>query len=239
MANVDPVSDFLAREQDALADLDLNDDDAPLAAPVHAAADIAPAPVQNGLNGGGLPNGGDSGVDLSALDRDTSLASPMQNGGSGTYQLSMSRGGSSARLPPEEEPEKIKKWRENQQQMIVEKDKAEEKKKEELRQQAKKELEEWHAQRKVRLEQRKKENRERESNYREEVGGGGPKAAPPKSVTPGGAGQQVHASPQDWERIAKLVEAGAKSVRGTKDTSRMKSLIIAYASPTGNGESAQ
>jgi len=33
----------------------------------------------------------------------------------------MSRGASSARLPPEEEPEKIKKWRENQQQMIVEK----------------------------------------------------------------------------------------------------------------------
>lgn len=81
--------------------------------------------------------------------------------------------------------------------------------------------------------------RERESHYREEVGGGGgsppSKATPPSKTagTPGGAGQQVHATAQDWERIAKLVEAGVKSVgRGTKDTSRMKSLILAYASPS-------
>jgi len=84
MANVDPVSDFLAREQDALADL--NDDGDFAAAPVPvapAAEDAAPTPappvVQNGL-GSGLTNGGDSGVDLSALDRDISMASPMQNG---------------------------------------------------------------------------------------------------------------------------------------------------------------
>lgn len=43
--------------------------------------------------------------------------------------------------------------------MFIFKDEAEEEKKEELRHQAKKELQEWHAQRKIRLEQRKKENR--------------------------------------------------------------------------------
>jgi hypothetical protein len=202
----DPLSDFLAREQDAFAELEENGPP-----PVHVVEngvghhEEQPAPAQ--FNGE-LPNG-DSGVDLTALDSGFSpdnaaeRVTPIQNG-RGPSPGSV---GSGHTMRTEEEPEKIKKWRENQKKQIAEKDAAEEKKKEELREQAKKELEQWHAQRKAQLEQRKKQNREREKEISLEC-----------APTPDGA------SP--WEKIAKMVDGGSKTAKGTKDTSRMKSLIL-------------
>jgi len=216
----DPVSDFLAREHDALANLDGDDDDF-VGAPQNNLFQ-APVPVvQNGFAAPGglqhdglLNNAGDSGVDLSALDVNDAVPSPLQNGrGPSPASINSGRGGSNGPYVEKEEPEKIRKWRENQKQLIAEKDKAEEKKKEELREHAKKELQEWHAQRNTRLEQRKKENREREAQYLESY-----------EPTKDGSIEK------SWERIAKMVEATSKTGRSasTKDTSRMKSLILSY-----------
>lgn len=38
-----------------------------------------------------------------------------------------------------------------------------------------------------------------------------------------------------WERIAKMMESGSKSVRGTKDTTRMKSLVLSMSKENENG----
>uniref|UniRef100_A0A915E2Y2 Clathrin light chain n=1 Tax=Ditylenchus dipsaci TaxID=166011 RepID=A0A915E2Y2_9BILA len=186
----DPVSEFLAREHDALANLDGDDDD------------FAAAPYRL------LP------LLFLALDINEPAPSPFQNGrGPSPASINSGRGGSNGPYVEKEEPEKIRKWRENQKEMIAEKDKAEEKKKEELREHAKKELQELHAQRKAKLEQRKKENREREEQL-------------DKYDTPTANGESIDKS---WERIAKMIEAGSKTrSASTKDTSRMKGLILSY-----------
>ncbi|KAI1722819.1 clathrin light chain domain-containing protein [Ditylenchus destructor] len=208
----DPVSDFLQREQDALANLDGDGDD----------DFVSVNPVQNQQQHDGiLNNAGDSGVDLSGLELRDAAPSPLQNGrGPSPANSTSTRGTSNGPHVEKEEPEKIRKWRENQKRMIEEKDKAEEKKKEELREHAKKELQEWHAQRVARLEQRKKDNREREVQHFEAYNGSGAKDANIKNT---------------WERIAKMMESGSKSVRGTKDTTRMKSLVMSMSKENENG----
>jgi len=197
----DPLSDFLAREQDAFAELE---DAAPAPVPVveNDLVDDLP-PTQNG-HSGSLSNGGDSAADLSSLDAAPVNATPVLNGRGASPQSI----GSSYQMRMEEEPEKIKKWRENQQRLVTEKDAAEEKKKEELREQAKKELEQWHAQRQKQLELRKKENREREKEISKEV-------SPAKDDA------------SSWEKIAKMIDSGSKASKNApKDNSRMKSLIL-------------
>lgn len=105
-----------------------------------------------------------------------------------------------------EEPEKIKKWREEQQKRLEEKDKEEEVKKLELQQTAKKELEEWYARYKEQIEKSKQANRNAEKEY----------VAERDAESPG----------QEWERIARLCDFNPKSSRNSKDTSRMRSIIL-------------
>lgn len=224
----DPVSEFLAREQSALAELG---DDFVAAAP----------PSQTDNDGILLTNGGSDFGSIANLDAfDVNEGKVAINGISGSLRGSPSFSHSRSQSQQlEEEPEKIRKWREEQKEKIAEKDKIEEQKKEELREQAKKELEQFYAQRKSQLEERKKLNREREVTLKEEQS--------PNS--------HQDTAAMVWERVARMIEGGAGGTIGApigggvakgakssaqsvasgggssggKDTTRMKQLIIAYA----------
>ncbi|XP_035219671.1 clathrin light chain-like isoform X2 [Stegodyphus dumicola] len=105
-----------------------------------------------------------------------------------------------------EEPQKIKMWREEQQKMLEIKDAEEEKKKLELQQTAKKELDDWYARYREQIEKAKLNNRNAEKEW----------VADRDAESPG----------QEWERIARLCDFNPKSSRSTKDTSRMRSIIL-------------
>jgi hypothetical protein len=105
-----------------------------------------------------------------------------------------------------EEPEKIKIWREEQQKMLEIKDSEEEKKKLELKESAKKELDDWYARYKEQIEKSKLNNRNAEKEW----------VADRDAESPG----------QEWERIARLCDFNPKSSRSTKDTTRMRSIIL-------------
>ncbi|XKL64713.1 hypothetical protein PGB90_004799 [Kerria lacca] len=105
-----------------------------------------------------------------------------------------------------EEPEKIKKWREEQRERLEEKDAEEEKKKEDLRQIAKRELEEWYRHHNELIIKTKQANRNAEKQFVADV----------DEIEPG----------TEWERIAKLCEFNPKSNRSSRDTSRLRSIIL-------------
>ncbi|TKR58391.1 hypothetical protein L596_029843 [Steinernema carpocapsae] len=172
----DPVADFLAREQNALADLE---DESP---PTSGADSIADAPQQAGPGAefadfNALATGGDSGVDLSALDQNAApivngnRASPSPAGLSASFGgMPVSNGGSSASLQtyssePRKEAESITKWRAEQAELLAKKDADEEKKIVEWREAAKKELEDWHKNREEALTKKKAANRERQEKH--------------------------------------------------------------------------
>ncbi|XP_015926800.1 clathrin light chain [Parasteatoda tepidariorum] len=111
-----------------------------------------------------------------------------------------------ARSVNREEPQKIKIWREEQRQMLEVKDAEEEKKKLELKEGAKKELDDWYALYKEQIEKSKLNNRNAEKEW----------IADRDAESPG----------QEWERIARLCDFNPKSSRSTKDTSRMRSIIL-------------
>lgn len=107
---------------------------------------------------------------------------------------------------PREEPETIKKWREEQVKRLEEKDREEEKKKEELREIAKKELEDWYKNHEEIIAKTKAANRNAEKQF----------VAEDDEIQPG----------TEWERIAKLCDFNPKAKPGSKDVSRMRSLIL-------------
>ncbi|VDM42879.1 unnamed protein product [Toxocara canis] len=244
----DPVADFLAREQDVLAGID----GAPVPA---AAAQQAVPPMDNGSNFAPsswdptvfftpartvdsskwqfngfeeLNGGGDSGVDLTALDG--MHIPPTRHSASTTPSPLM------INSVPKVEPEKIRKWREEQKIMLEKKgiegesmgaqlwyvgnikcntdeieidvvqDEAEEKKKEEMRAAAKKELDDWYAQRAEQLRKTKAANRKAEQELLND-----------RDSNEGGA---------EWDRIAKLCEFNTKNSKNTSDVSRLRSLLL-------------
>ncbi|XP_072153750.1 clathrin light chain isoform X3 [Bemisia tabaci] len=118
-----------------------------------------------------------------------------------------------------EEPEKIKIWREEQKKRLEIKDAEEEKKKEELRIAAKKELEEWYKHHKELIAKTKAANRNAEKQF----------VAESDEIEPG----------TEWERIAKLCDFNPKASRSSKDTSRMRSIILQLKQqPLKKGETA-
>lgn len=232
MASSDPVSEFLAREQTALAEFG-EDFVAPRETPP-----TQQMPLNNFEENGFLPSddgpitNGTYGLDGSRQNSNANLDMAFMNSEGGmNEELRNFSNSRSQSTQPHEEPEKIRKWREQQKELIEKKDKEEEKKKEELRQQARKELEQFYAQRKAELEQRKKQNRERQSAHE-------------KSSKPAEEKEAVGAPA--WERVARMIEGstgvGAVGLPGKvakptgqtssalgKDTSRMKQLILLYA----------
>jgi len=105
-----------------------------------------------------------------------------------------------------EEPEKIRRWREEQAARLEKKDMEEEIKKEELREQAKIELEEWYRHHEEQMSKTRSANRSAEKQY----------VADSQTVPQG----------EEWERIAKLCDFNPKSSKGSKDVSRMRSIIL-------------
>ncbi|KAJ1529648.1 hypothetical protein ONE63_006411 [Megalurothrips usitatus] len=109
-----------------------------------------------------------------------------------------------------EEPEKIKKWREEQKQRLEEKDANEEKKREEWREVAKKELEEWYRHHDDLIAKTRAANRYAIFNAEKQF------VADDDEIEPG----------TEWERIAKHCDFNPKASKGSKDVSRMRSIIL-------------
>lgn len=207
----DPVADFLAREQDLLADID------------GVAAPPANAPAQRaaGYNDGqaeddievmavGPPSvgGGDSGVDLAGLDYQSTPPVPLVNGNgvNSQHSAASSKGTSPVPAVPRVEAENIRRWREQHKILLEKKDEAEEKKKSELRSAAKKELEDWYKQRDAALKLTREANRKAEEEHLAEFG-------------------REQGESAQWDEIARLCEAKAQH-KGGKDVSRLKSLLL-------------
>ncbi|KAI6219583.1 Clathrin light chain-like isoform X1 [Aphelenchoides fujianensis] len=210
----DPVAEFLAREDGAFEDL--GDEIVPAAAPAAPAEQQQqqPAAVENGDFGAdlagfqnGIHGGGDSGVDLGALDnpRETPRDTPPVSNGRPSPTISMRSN------TVREEPETIKKWRQDHEKLLKEKDEAEAKQKKEMEESARKELEAWKEKRRSEVAERKKQNREIEKKLQQEA-----KAA----EKTGG---------DSWTEVAKLVDGVNPKVAAKNaavDTSRMKQLIL-------------
>ncbi|XP_018915966.1 clathrin light chain isoform X1 [Bemisia tabaci] len=217
--DVDPAAEFLAREQDQLAGLE--DEIKPANVPASAqvvngistiddSTPEEPAETERPQN---PPNDEDP---LRSMSPDIKTTPPR----------SISPKGRLFSTPPptkpavaREEPEKIKIWREEQKKRLEIKDAEEEKKKEELRIAAKKELEEWYKHHKELIAKTKAANRNAEKQF----------VAESDEIEPG----------TEWERIAKLCDFNPKASRSSKDTSRMRSIILQLKQqPLKKGETA-
>lgn len=104
------------------------------------------------------------------------------------------------------EPEKIRIWREENTKRLAEKDAESEEKKQEWLAQAKKELEDWEKNRLEQLEKTKQSNRTAEEQFIKER----------DQSTPG----------SEWERVSKLCDFNPKGAKGTKDVTRMRSSLL-------------
>ncbi|XP_014208804.1 clathrin light chain isoform X2 [Copidosoma floridanum] len=137
---VDPAAEFLAREQDQLAGLEVE---------IPAAA---AAPIEDGMtttvkaeeNSGSFEMINTIDQQPTIVDEDPTPMPPM---------------------PMKEEPEKIKKWREEQKAILEQKDLEEEKKKEEWKEAAKMELEEWYKHHAEAISKTKATNRNAEKQF--------------------------------------------------------------------------
>ncbi|CAG0884135.1 unnamed protein product [Cyprideis torosa] len=112
-----------------------------------------------------------------------------------------------------EEAEKIVKWREEQKIRLMEKDEEEKREIEVLRNEAKRALTEWQRNHDEQIAKTRKANLEAEEDH---------EATAASVGTENGSGE----SGQLWERISKLCEFNPKNARGTKDTSRMRGIIL-------------
>ncbi|XP_026670683.1 clathrin light chain isoform X2 [Ceratina calcarata] len=137
---VDPVAEFVAREQDQLAGLENDIPPVSISSPPMAPnTDVGP--------------GGDAEGSFEIID-----AQPSET------QLPPATE-TPKPSPVKEEPEKIRKWREEQKARLEEKDAEEETKKEEWREAAKKELEEWYKHHAEAISKTKTTNRNAEKQF--------------------------------------------------------------------------
>jgi len=143
----DPAADFLAREQEELAEL--GDDNF-----TGSGFEQQSQPSNDDFGFGGSGEGG-----MATLD---SLDQRLDSEESGPQDLY-----SSVRSVDTErkEPEKIRKWREEQVVRLAQKDKDETKRMEEWREMAKKELDDWHRHRDEQSVKAKALNRESEAEF--------------------------------------------------------------------------
>lgn len=216
----DPAADFLAREQDQLAELEdnnfgvsgvqdggineqeidnvvMNEFDTMLGG-YEAVPDGNTFPLDEAANGnteGALFLGGDIGGETNTDDLG------VQNNEEQDVYAEVTR------IDQErQEPEKIRLWREQQVEVLAKKDADAETKKGEWRQAARQELEDWYKHRAEQHEKCKKINREGEVEFLKER----------DEVTPG----------HEWERICRHCDFSPKGSRNLKDVSRMRSILL-------------
>lgn len=194
----DPVADFLAREQDQLAELDDNFDTVTgtTSSQNDFGAEFGADPVY-----ANIPAASGEFSDFSADQFEG--GNDMFGGGSADDAYSAVKAVDKQRA----EPEKIRIWREEQAERLAKKDAESEKKKAEWREIARRELEDWYKHRDEQVEKSKKLNRESEDAFvaeRDEKKAGG-----------------------EWERICRLCDFNPKSTpRNSKDVSRMRSILL-------------
>ncbi|XP_044254283.1 clathrin light chain isoform X1 [Tribolium madens] len=199
-AEVDPAAEFLAREQDDLAGLEDEVKPAAISAPV--------------VNGDDPTNSASSFEMVEGFEEGTSNKREEFDDAHLKAENDKLRGVSPSPPPlnreVREEPEKIKKWREEQIKRLEEKDAEEEKKKLELREIARKELEEWYKNHEEAIAKTKAANRDAAKNAEKQF------VAEDDEIVPG----------TEWERIAKLCDFNPKAKQGSKDVSRMRSIVL-------------
>ncbi|XP_019621751.1 PREDICTED: clathrin light chain-like isoform X2 [Branchiostoma belcheri] len=195
----DPAAAFLAREQDELAGLE-DDDVAGLQEETPAAQ--VPSAMDDNLD---FLSGGGDGGGLADFEGEPSQQQNEDIFGADQGQP-QSNGPVPTPAPRREEPEKIRKWREEQKAMLEKKDAEAERLREEWKKEAADELRKWYAQREEQLEKTKASNRSAEEAFREEVA----------ESNPG----------QEWERVARMCDFNPKSSKGSKDTGRMRSILL-------------
>ncbi|KAJ8913944.1 hypothetical protein NQ315_015181 [Exocentrus adspersus] len=237
-AEVDPAAEFLAREQDELAGLEDEVKPAAITVPIVNGDDpvnsVGSFEMVDGIDQNGSREPAINGkfsiykhlfflstvvIDDFLFDADPSGhvddflfdTDPSRHDALPEFQNLDYRGVSPSPPPfqrQEErvEPEKIRKWREEQVKRLEEKDKEEEKKKLELREIAKKELEDWYKNHEEAIAKTKAANRNAEKQF----------VAEDDELEPG----------TEWERIAKLCDFNPKAKPGSKDVSRMRSIIL-------------
>ncbi|XP_076230811.1 clathrin light chain isoform X2 [Calliopsis andreniformis] len=145
---VDPVAEFVAREQDQLAGLE---DEIPL-----SGVTLITAPNTDDFGNLKVGPGGDAEGSFEIID---AVGQPNETQAPSATETT-------AKPPPvKEEPEKIRKWREEQKARLEEKDAEEEKKKEEWREAARKELEEWYKHHAEAISKTKTTNRNAEKQF--------------------------------------------------------------------------
>ncbi|CAH0560869.1 unnamed protein product [Brassicogethes aeneus] len=215
-SEVDPAAEFLAREQDELAGLE--DDVKPAAISVSAVNGDDPTNTNSASSFEMVENNEQDGIDVKTEPNDDFLFSTNDNEFNDFQQINKDINDaiydratpSPPRNEAREEPEKIKKWREEQVKRLEEKDKEEEKKKLELREVAKKELEDWYKNHADTIEKTKAANRDAAKSAEKQF------VAEEDAIQPG----------TEWERIAKLCDFNPKAKQGSKDVSRMRSIIL-------------
>ncbi|XP_078683544.1 clathrin light chain B-like isoform X2 [Branchiostoma floridae x Branchiostoma belcheri] len=206
----DPAAAFLAREQDELAGLE--DDD------VAGLQEETPA-AQGGGDGGGLADfegepSQQQNEDIFGADQ----GQPQSNGPVPTP------------APRREEPEKIRKWREEQKAMLEKKDAEAERLREEWKKEAADELRKWYAQREEQLEKTKASNRVANKELLKQLEDDALATHTRRSRTSAEEAfreEVAESNPgQEWERVARMCDFNPKSSKGSKDTGRMRSILL-------------
>ncbi|XP_035681987.1 clathrin light chain B-like isoform X2 [Branchiostoma floridae] len=207
----DPAAAFLAREQDELAGIE--DDD------VAGSQEETPAaPAQGG--------GGDSGsgaADWEGEQQNGDIFGADQGG-------PQSNGPVPTPAPRREEPEKIRKWREEQKAMLEKKDAEAERLREEWKKEAADELRKWYAQREEQLEKTKASNRVANKELLKQLEDDALATHTRRSRTSAEEAfreEVAESNPgQEWERVARMCDFNPKSSKGSKDTGRMRSILL-------------
>jgi len=148
----------------------------------------------------------ESAAEVEAVPEATPEAAAVPDVGLMASQMDQMRVSPQMSAPIRIEPETIRVWREENAKRLAEKDAKEEEMLDELREQAKKELTDWYKHYKEQVEKTKSFNRESEMEFVAEV----------NDIKPG----------TEWERVNKLVDFNSKHSKSTKDTTRMKSIML-------------
>ncbi|XP_035681986.1 clathrin light chain B-like isoform X1 [Branchiostoma floridae] len=220
----DPAAAFLAREQDELAGIE-DDDVAGSQEETPAAPAQVPSAMDDNLDflSGGGGDSGSGAADWEGEQQNGDIFGADQGG-------PQSNGPVPTPAPRREEPEKIRKWREEQKAMLEKKDAEAERLREEWKKEAADELRKWYAQREEQLEKTKASNRVANKELLKQLEDDALATHTRRSRTSAEEAfreEVAESNPgQEWERVARMCDFNPKSSKGSKDTGRMRSILL-------------
>jgi len=202
VAAFDPAAEFLAQQQDEIADLENIGTESETPDMGFAADGVEETPVQVEDMFGGPVEPAEPVVVENGIEDFQELEENMD-----PSQAYAAIAAADARIEElRSEPEKIRLWREENTKRLAEKDAESEEKRQEWLAQAKKELEDWEKNRAEQLEKTRESNRLAEEQFIKDR----------DQSTPG----------SEWERVSKLCDFNPKGAKGTKDVTRMRSSLL-------------